>query len=104
MNLAALWIDPVDYQPQLVRAVRELTAARVNVSIYNHQLCVLDRTLWPLAAKSISDWKNEYFDVCGRCAVKDHCGGFFFSAKLRYSDHIRPIAPSELQCPAVTFP
>jgi His-Xaa-Ser system radical SAM maturase HxsC len=99
MNLGALWIDPVEYQPGLVQAVRQLAAARMNVSIYNHQLCVLDRELWPYAKKSISDWKNEYFDVCGDCAVKDHCGGFFFSAKLKYSDHIHPIPQSEMQCP-----
>jgi hypothetical protein len=63
---------------------------RMNVSIYNHQLCVLDRRLWPLAKKSISDWKNEYLPECVGCREMSNCGGFFASAKLRYSDHIRP--------------
>jgi len=91
MNIEALWIDPFDYQKQLVQAVRQLAGARMKVSIYNHQLCVLDRELWPFARKSISDWKNEYFEPCRKCLVREECGGFFASAKTRYSDHIVPI-------------
>ena len=34
--------------------------------IYNHQLCLIDRGLWPFAVKSISDWKNEYHPECLR--------------------------------------
>jgi His-Xaa-Ser system radical SAM maturase HxsC len=96
MNLPSLWIDPVDYQPQLVAAVRELDAAGLRTSIYNHQLCVLDRSLWDHARKSISDWKNEYLLVCDGCAARDACGGFFASSKLRFSDHIRPPSACEL--------
>jgi His-Xaa-Ser system radical SAM maturase HxsC len=92
MNLDALWVDPADYQGELKRAVEELVVGRMNVSIYNHQLCVLDRSLWPYARKSISDWKNVYVPACDACEEKDRCGGFFASAKLRFSDHIRPFA------------
>lgn len=87
-NLEDLWIDPKDYQRELKKAVEILAAHRMNVSIYNHQLCVLDRSLWQYARKSISDWKNEYMPECERCVQQDACGGFFASAKLRYSDHI----------------
>ena len=45
--------------------------------------------MWPYAKKSISDWKNEYFAECDGCQVRDRCGGFFSSARLRYSDHIQ---------------
>jgi len=89
-NLESLWIDPVDYQQELYRAVSFLADSRMNVSIYNHQLCVLDERLWPFARKSISDWKNEYMPECLGCREKENCGGFFASAKIRYSDHIRP--------------
>lgn len=93
-NLGALWIDPFDYRAQLRDAVSELREARMNVSIYNHQLCVLDRALWPFARKSISDWKNEFVDACGPCSARDQCGGFFSSsAKLKYSAHIAPVEP-----------
>lgn len=89
MNLDALWIDPVDYQAPLRHAVVHLRQHGLNVSIYNHQLCVLDRELWPVARKSISDWKNEYLDECDGCIVQDRCGGFFASSSVRHSDHIR---------------
>jgi His-Xaa-Ser system radical SAM maturase HxsC len=91
MNMDALWIDPFEYQASLMEAVTELSRHEMNVSIYNHQLCLLPRELWPFARKSISDWKNEYLDVCDECAVKSRCGGFFSSAKIRRSDHIAPI-------------
>jgi His-Xaa-Ser system radical SAM maturase HxsC len=96
MNLPALWIDPFDYQAELTTAVRTLDRAGLATSIYNHQLCVLDRALWPFARKSISDWKNEYFEVCGPCAVREECGGFFSSASLRASDHLRAVGLSEV--------
>ena len=90
-NLEALWIDPVDYQSELVVAARTLERTGMSVSIYNHQLCVLDTRVHHLARKSISDWKNMYVEECGGCAAKDACGGFFASATLRRSAHIRPL-------------
>jgi His-Xaa-Ser system radical SAM maturase HxsC len=93
-NLKDLWIDPVDYQPQLVEAVEYLVASRIKTSVYNHQLCITDRRLWPYAKQSISDWKNEYMPECEGCSVQHQCAGFFSSAKLKYSSHIRSIAPA----------
>jgi His-Xaa-Ser system radical SAM maturase HxsC len=95
-NLEALWIDPIDYQSQLREAVVELKAARIPVMIYNHQLCLLDKNLWPVARRSISDWKNVYMPECAHCGVKDECGGFFSSASVRYSNHIRPLEKNGL--------
>jgi len=97
MNLQALWIDPVEYQSALREAVETLAGSGMNVSIYNHPLCVLDRELWPFAKQSISDWKNEYLPQCGQCSVKSKCSGFFASYKLRYSDHIRPMASDDVR-------
>ncbi len=94
MNLASLWIDPAEYQAPLRHAVTELQQHGLNVSIYNHQLCVLDQQLWPVARKSISDWKNEYLEECRGCAVQEQCGGFFASSTLRRSDHIRRLDAS----------
>lgn len=90
-NLEALWVDPLDYQSELVDAVEILCRAGMSVSIYNHQLCVLDERLHPFARKSISDWKNAYFAECDGCAKRGECGGFFASAKLRKSRGIVPI-------------
>ena len=97
MNLDALWADPAELSGAASSdAVVHLQRHGLNVSIYNHQLCVLDRELWPFARKSISDWKNEYLDECGGCAVQDQCGGFFASSSVRHSDHIRRLAPEML--------
>ena len=90
-NLDSLWIDPLEYQPQLLEAVKILEANRMTVAVYNHQLCITDKELWRFAKQSISDWKNEYMPECEGCSVKKDCAGFFSSAKVRYSDHIKPI-------------
>jgi His-Xaa-Ser system radical SAM maturase HxsC len=88
-NLDTLWIDPLDYQDQLSEAVTILARAGMNVSLYNHALCTLNEPLHRFARKSISDWKNTYFDECAGCAVRDACGGFFASSSLRRSRGIR---------------
>lgn len=89
-NIDDLWIDPVDYQPQLVEAVKILNRFKMNVSVYNHQLCLLDKKIWDFNRKSISDWKNEYMPECEPCTKKNECGGFFASAKFKYSKNIQP--------------
>lgn len=93
-NLAELWIDPIDYQTELQEAVGILDRANLRTSIYNSQLCLMDRSIWPFARRSISDWKQEYMPECEGCAVMDQCAGFFASAKLRYSKAIKPIRKS----------
>lgn len=90
-NLDDVWIDPLDYRDELTEAVTLLDRRRIKAMIYNHQLCLIDRRLWPFAVKSISDWKNEYIDECRACSVADRCGGFFSSASYRMSDNIRAI-------------
>jgi His-Xaa-Ser system radical SAM maturase HxsC len=93
-NLKALWIDPMDYQTQLTAAVRSLARARLNVSLYNLPLCLLPPELHPFARKSISDWKNVYFDECRSCARQDDCAGFFATSALRRSRGITAFSSS----------
>lgn len=100
-NLDALWIDPVDYQAQLLDAVTTLDAAGINVSLYNHQLCVLERSLHRFSRKSISDWKNDYVAECADCGARKQCGGFFASGTLRRSRGIS--AMGELACADISF-
>ncbi|HEX8148486.1 MAG TPA: His-Xaa-Ser system radical SAM maturase HxsC [Pyrinomonadaceae bacterium] len=91
-NLEELWIDPHDYQSELCEATEALFTSGMNVSIYNHQLCVLDRRLWSFARKSISDWKNIYLEECAGCTLREDCGGLFQSAAKRHSAYIKPFA------------
>ncbi|MES2279884.1 MAG: His-Xaa-Ser system radical SAM maturase HxsC [Pseudomonadota bacterium] len=92
-NLDKLWIDPYEYREQLVEATHVLNSYGINTSVYNHQLCVIDKAVEANYTKSISDWKNEYVDACKGCSRMTDCGGFFSSSKMyRHSDHIRPFS------------
>jgi His-Xaa-Ser system radical SAM maturase HxsC len=92
-NLKQLWVDPFDYRRELFEATRVLANFGMAVSIYNHQLCVVPKALWPFCVKSISDWKNDYLPQCLTCSERERCGGFFSSALSRtHSEHIFPIA------------
>ena len=93
-NEERLWIDPVDYRDALAKAVDLLVSANVRVSRYNLQRCILARSVWPYAVKSISDWKNEFVSDCDQCTEKLRCGGFFGSGRPRRSRAICAIAQS----------
>lgn len=90
-NSAEVWIDPADYQAELADATFTLAAAGIVTKIFNHQLCVLNERLWPFAVRSISDWKNDYLEICGHCSVRDACGGVFATSGNRLSRALRPI-------------
>jgi His-Xaa-Ser system radical SAM maturase HxsC len=90
-NHDLLWTDPIDYQGTLKEAVDILDAARLTVSVYNLPYCVLDRSVWPFAAQSISDWKNAYLPQCDQCAAKPSCAGFFSTGRPKQSRAIQPL-------------
>ena len=90
-NIEKLWIDPYDYNKELEKAITYLDQRCMNVSIYNGQLCVLPKSLWKYARKSISSWKNIYIDECNKCDYKEKCGGFFESSLEKHSKHIKAL-------------
>jgi His-Xaa-Ser system radical SAM maturase HxsC len=95
-NLEDLWIDPYDYQEELSTATMYLARRGMNVSVYNHQLCVVPEEIWPFCRKSISDWKNLYLGECAECCFKDSCGGFFSSSlDRRHSNYIKPFTTAK---------
>jgi len=93
-NDAVLWMDPMDYGDGLAKAVDHLSAAGVNVSVYNLPKCVLPRSVWPHALQSISDWKNGFVEECNRCDEKNTCSGFFTTGRPRFSRGVRAIISS----------
>jgi len=95
-NWDLLWIDPIDYASELERAVKHLFYRNINVSIYNLQLCILPKSLWRFARKSISDYKNIYLDICTQCGVRDQCSGLFMSSETRHSRGVRSL-PRDLE-------
>lgn len=90
-NIEKLWIDPHEYRDVLSEAVGILASYGMNVSVYNHQLCLVNPDVQPFYRKSISDWKNEYAPECAPCTRKVECGGFFSSGiQYGYSKSIKP--------------
>jgi len=90
-NWELLWIDPDDYAQKLEKVVKYMFYRRMNVSIYNLQLCVLPRTIWEFTRQSISDYKNIFLEECAQCHVQDKCGGLFKSSESRHSRAIHAI-------------
>lgn len=91
VNADQVWIDPLDYTEQLQKSIEIFQRRNMNVSIFNHQLCVLPQPLWRFSSKSISEWKNKYYPVCDLCMIKAKCGGFFASSDNNRSYGIKPI-------------
>jgi His-Xaa-Ser system radical SAM maturase HxsC len=96
-NDAVLWMDPMDYGDGIAKAVDHLSAAGVNVSIYNLPRCVLPRSVWKHAVQSISDWKNNFVEECDRCEEKGSCSGFFTTGRPRYSRGVRAITSQQFE-------
>jgi len=90
-NNDVLWIDPIDYQEQLKAGVDLLSAAGINVSVYNLPLCVLDPSVRPFAVQSISDWKNTFVAECEGCSARRDCAGFFSTGRPQFSRGIAAI-------------
>lgn len=80
-NSKHVWIEPIDYQSQLLDAVKNLADWNYNVSIFNVPLCLLPPYLHDYARKSISDWKNYYLPECNDCKMKDDCCGLFTTSR-----------------------
>ena len=89
-NYGEIWIDPYDYREQLSKAIRVLSRADINVSVYNLPLCLIEKKTWGFARQSISGWKNEYVPKCEDCSVKNICSGVFTTSGLYQSINICP--------------
>lgn len=90
-NLDTLWIDPYYYKDTLSKAINLLDSYGITASVYNHQLCLVNKDILPFYRKSISDWKNEYAIECNGCKKQSECGGFFSSGiKHGYSSNLKP--------------
>lgn len=66
-----------DWGETLMQAARVLRRHAIPHLFMNAPLCALPRPLWPVAHRSISDWKNVYSAECETCKVKASCAGLF---------------------------
>ena len=93
-NLNELWIDPYDYNQQLLEAVEYLRDRDIPVYIFNSQLCILPKSLHSIAMQSITDWKDGYISECQDCILKDKCAGLFTTNGVNISKHINKVEHS----------
>lgn len=70
-------LDLNDWRPHLLSASRSLNRHGIRHLFMNTPLCALPSELWPVAQRSISDWKQVYTTECATCAVKTSCSGLF---------------------------
>lgn len=91
VNREELWLDYEDVFIKAKPAIDKLVEAGIDVQLYNFPLCAVDRGYWPIAAKSITDYKIRFMDECDGCSVKEICGGFFFSTKQVMQPKVKPI-------------
>ncbi|KQC08081.1 MAG: hypothetical protein APR62_05470 [Smithella sp. SDB] len=89
-NYDTVWIDPYEYREEISQAMRVLSRADINASIYNVPLCLTEKKSWSFARQSISGWKNDYLPICEDCSVKSICCGIFTTSELHQSPNIYP--------------
>lgn len=86
-----LWVDYEDVFSAAKYGIDYLVRSGIDVQLYNFPLCDVDKGYWHIAAKSITDYKVRYMDECGKCAVKEMCGGFFQSTKQVMQPKVHPV-------------
>lgn len=86
-----LWADYPEVFKRSEAAVKILIAHGIDVQLYNFPLCAVKKGYWPLAVKSITDYKVRYMPACDDCRVKEICGGFFASTKHLMKPEVKPV-------------
>lgn len=85
-----VWIEPIEYIPHLIKAVKIMAQWHLDVSIYNIPLCLLPKDAHEFARQSVSDWKVKYLPICEDCKLKSECCGLFTTSKQVYHG-LKPI-------------
>ncbi len=70
-------IDLGPYLAALFRSIRIVLRAGIRPVIMNVPLCHLPIDLHQFAARSISNWKQQYDSGCVECEERQNCGGRF---------------------------
>ena len=90
-NRELVWVNFEDVKDRLYKACIILLKAGIITNLYNFPLCNIDKRLYSIAHKSITDYKVRYMPQCEECLVKEQCGGFFNSTINVKDIKVRPI-------------
>ena len=89
-NYYRVWVEPIDFSPYLMDAIRHLSCCNISVKIFNIPHCLLPFNLGSYACRSISTWKKTNLQQCKNCSQLNDCCGVFSTSK-RYSPYIHAI-------------
>lgn len=93
-NFDDIHISPLEYKNELYGAISICKNYSLPVSIYNLPLCLVHENIRQYAKQSISDWKNEFSEICNECDRKDDCSGMFSSTQTHFESLLKPISYS----------
>ena len=94
-NIDDIHISPLEYENELVEAIKICREYNLPVSIYNLPLCLVNESIRGFTRQSISDWKNDFSKVCYNCDMKSECAGMFSSTQPYYESLLKPITRSD---------
>ena len=89
-NRKALWVDYGELALKAEKGIQFAMMHGIDVGLYNFPLCTIPERLWPLAKTSINPSKIRFYEVCNTCAVREACGGLFYST---YELNYCPVTP-----------
>jgi His-Xaa-Ser system radical SAM maturase HxsC len=95
LNFGEVYIDHRSSFLKSKPAVQHLISEGYDVGLYNYPLCAVDKDFWPIAARSISQYKNIFHPNCKACAVKQICGGFFTATLSIAKPNVVPVIIEE---------
>ena len=95
---STVYMDYAESFRYIKPAVKTLTEAGIDVSLYNYPLCTVERGYWGLCRRSISPHKVRYAPECENCAVKFLCGGWFKSTLAVAKPSVSPVMGEKLSC------
>ena len=90
-NKEQVWVNFSDISNYLYRACMKLIENGIITNLYNFPLCCIDKRLYSISRKSITDYKVRYKEECEGCTAQDWCGGFFNSTINIKDITIKPI-------------
>lgn len=91
VNRKDLWIDYREAFAGIKKAIDYLILNGIDVQLYNFPLCAVEPGYRHIAVKSITDYKIRFKKECTLCAVRDICGGFFWSTLNLMDPDVYPV-------------
>lgn len=89
-NRNEVWLPYRDAFEAVKQSVDMLVLAGINVGLYNFPLCAVDQHYWPIAHKSISNYKRKFPAPCERCKHNNICGGVFAGSLYLAEKDLQP--------------